>query len=382
MPLEVDAKSTDSSIVETGVTTGAPATDQGQVQNGQAKDVKPETAVSDSSAEKDSGAKGPSTALEAAKAALGMSGTAADSPSADKGTEKQAEPGTEADKASAIDKAIADKTLPFHTHPRWKEVGAAAKALETQAKTLEGQVGDLTPKAQKWDALDAKFAETGLAPEDVEPLFEGGAMLKRAGVLPQEQQALYKVGAALKLGDREVVRQLASPVFEALGLTLVEVMPKDIQDRIEQGALTEDDGRRLASVEFDARRERALRERAESRVQERDNADNAGRQEKRFTAAAAAWEARVKPTDADWSSKEDHVVKAIEEMMAVRPPQSEKEVVEYCQRAHDQVTRIMRAAKPVTRPSVQPARSGSSTATTPVPKSSLEAARLALRPQG
>jgi hypothetical protein len=111
-------------------------------------------------------------------------------------------------------------------------------------------------------------------------------MLKRAGVLPQEVDNLMKVGAALKLGDREVVRQLAAPVFEALGLTLVEVLPKEIQDRIEQGALSEDDGRRLANVEFDARREQSLRERAEKRVQERDNADNAGAMERRFAAAS------------------------------------------------------------------------------------------------
>jgi hypothetical protein len=365
---------TESPTVENEVVTTTPVVgnESTQAQAGQNQDAQSGATGSESSAEKDSGAKGPSTALEAAKAALGLPGTAAESPPAsEEGSKTPVKAGAEDDKSSAIDKAIADTTLPFHKHPRWKEVTTAAKALETE-------VGELTPKAQKWDALDAKFQETGLAPQDVGPLFDGGAMLKRAGVLPQEVTDLMKVGAALKLGDREVVRQLAAPVFEAMGLTLVEVLPKDIQDRIEQGALSEDDGRRLANVEFKARQEQALRERAERRIQERDNADNAGALERRIEAASSAWEARVRKTDADWASKEEHIVKAIQELVRQREPQNEKEVVDICQRAYDQVSRIMRTAAPRRAAPVTPTRSGSTTTTAPVPRSSLEAAKIGL----
>lgn len=365
---------TNSPTVETEVTPGAPAAgNEAQVTNGQAQDGQPEAAGSESSTETNSGAKGPSTSLEAAKAALGTAGTAADSPTADKsGTEKRpADAAAEDDKSTAIDKAIADKSVPFHGHPRWKEVTTAAKALESQ-------VGELTPKAEKWDALDARFQQTGLAPEDVGPLFDGGAMLKRAGVLPQEVTDLMKVGAALKLGDREVVRQLAGPIFETLGLQLVEALPAEIQERIEQGALSEDDGRRLAQVQFDARRERTLRERAEQRVQQRDNVDNAAALEQRLTGASAAWEKRVKATDADFGSKEPHIVAAIEALIAQRQPTTEREVVAICQQAYDQVTRIMKSAGGAKPKPVTPARSGSSTTTAPVPRNSLEAARLGL----
>jgi hypothetical protein len=366
---------TDSSAVETELASGQVASsNEGQLENGQKADVQSVTTEGqDSSTGQDSGAKGPSTSLEAAKAALVEMGTAADSPPVDKGTKEQPAAKTEGSESlSAIDKAIADKSLPFHTHPRWKEV-------TTTAKALEASVGVMTPKAEKWDALDARFRETGLAPEDVDPLFSGGAMLKRAGVNHQEVGVLMQVGAALKLGDREVFRQLAGQAIEALGLQLVDAIPKEIQERIEQGAMSEEDGKRLADVEFNARRERALRERAETRVQERDNADNAVATSRRFEAAAASWESRTRAADADWDRKEPFIAEAIQALVRQRPPQNEQEVEAICKTAHDQVTRIMRTATPASRPAVSPARGGSSTATVPVPKSSLEAAKLGLQ---
>ena len=365
---------TESPAVETELASGSAATSNDvAVTNSQTTDAQPATAESqDSSTGQDSGAKGPSTSLEAAKAALEAMGTAADSPPVDKGTKEQPAAKTEdGDKLSTIDKAIADKSLPFHTHPRWKEVTTAAKALEANVTAM-------TPKAEKWDALDARFRETGLAPEDVDPLFSGGAMLKRAGVNHQEVGVLMQVGAALKLGDREVFKQLAGKAIEALGLQLVEAIPQDIQERIEQGALSEEDGKRLADVEFNARRERALRERAESRVRERDNADNAVATSRRFEAAATSWENRTKAADADWARKEPFIAEAIQALVRQRPPQNEQEVEVICATAYDQVTRIMRTASPTSRPAVAPARGGSSTATVPVPRSSLEAAKLGL----
>lgn len=368
---------TESPTVEVTDQTASAVASGNEVAVEQVKDAKPEAAASESFTEQtDSGAKRPSTSLEAAKAAIGVAGTAGDSPNADKkGTDQRPaeSPAENADKGTAIDKAIADKSVPFHDHPRWKEVTTAAKALESQ-------VGDLTPKAQRWDALDAKFQETGLAPEDVGPLFDGGAMLKRAGALPQEVNDLMKVGAALKLGDREVVLQLAEPVFATLGLQLVPVLPKEIQEQVELGAISEDAGRRMADAEFGARRERVLRERAEQRVSARDTADSAASQQRRFMQASASWEQRVKATDADWVSKEPHIVTAIQALVKQREPTTEAEVVAICQEAYDQVTRILKSAggaKP--KPAMTPARSGSSTTTAPVPRSSLEAAKLAIR---
>lgn len=363
--------STESSTVENqgSATESMQPGNEGVVDQGR-QDGQPIEAGSDSSTGKDSGAKGPSTSLEAAQQAVKALGTAADSPPAKDGTEKRPADGKPQGEPEAAD---ADKSLPFHNHPRWKEVTTAKKALE-------GQVADLSPKAERWDALDAKFRETGLSSEDVGPLFEGGAMLKRAGVLPQEVDSLMKVGAALKLGDREVVKQLAAPVFEAMGLTLVEVLPKEIREQIEQGAITEDAGRRMADLSFESRRQAQLRERAETRISEVDSQREAQAQSARFQQASWAWEQKTKATDADWDRKEPFIVEAIQALVRQRPPQNTGEVEAICKSAYDQVTRIMRSSAPAHRPAVQPTRgNGSSTETRPQPRSSLEAAKLAVR---
>ncbi len=361
---------TESSPVENqAVATGAAeGSNEPAVQNGATTDVGSETTSQDSSTGQDSGAKGPSTSLEAAKKAVEALGTAADSPTAEGETKK----GPVEGKPEGKPEAEADKSLPFHNHPRWKEVTSAKKALETE-------VTDLKPKAERWDALDARFRETGMAPEDVDRLFDGGAMLKRAGAQPQEVDTLLKVGTALKLGDREVVKQLAAPVFEALGLQLVEVLPQEIRDQIEQGAITEDAGRRMADLDFQARQEAARRAAAEGQLSQREQEQQAQDLGRRINAASWSWEQRVKATDADWARKEPFIVEAIQAQVALRPPRSEADVEAICQRAYDQVTRIMRTAPVATRPAVTPPRgNGSSTDNRPVPRSSLEAARLAI----
>lgn len=323
----------------------------------------------ESSDAEDSGAKGPATALEAVKAALDAK-PAADSPPQAEGPGKAGAVESAPEKLTPDAQAAADKLLPFHNHPRWKEVTTAAKALE-------GQVTDLAPKAQRWDAIDAKFRETGLSPDDVQPLFEGGANLKRAGATQTEVADLMKVGAALKLGDRQVVQQIAGPIFEALGLQLVETLPPEIAAMVEEGAITEDAGRKMAGLQFTARAAETRRGIAEKQVEQVTERDQAANQDAAFESASASWESRVKSTDADWSRKEPFIVEAIRARLALRTPTSAKEVEQICQDSYDQVTRIMKGSGGQ-RASVRPAVGGNTTTAKVAPRTPLEAVKAGL----
>lgn len=322
-----------------------------------------------SSVAEDSGAKGPATALEAVKAALDAK-PAADSPPQAEGPGKAGVVESAPEKLTPDAQAAADKLLPFHNHPRWKEVTTAAKALE-------GQVTDLTPKAQRWDAIDAKFRETGLAPEDVSPLFEGGAQLKRAGATQAEVGDLMKVGAALKLGDRQVVQQIAGPIFEALGLQLVETLPPEIAEMVESGAMTEDAARKMAGLQFNVRAAETRRGIAERQVEQVSETDKAATQEVEFTRASASWESRVKSTDADWSRKEPFIVEAIRSRVKLQEPTSPEEVVKICQDSYDQVTRIMKGSG-AQRATVRPAVGSPTTTAKVAPRNALEAVKAGL----
>lgn len=352
-PVVVEGDVVSNDVVVETIDTGAPATG----------------ATADSPDAGNSGAKGPATALEAVQASL-KAEPAAVSPAVGEGLPKPADAAKPATAAAPAATDESDKALPFHNHPRWKEVTTAKKALE-------GQLTEMTPKAQRWDAIDEQFRATGLAAEDVSPLFEGGAQLKRAGATREEVETLMKVGAALKIGDRVVVQQFAGPIFEALGLQLVEKLPADIQAQIDEGAITEDAGRKMAGLHYTARTEAARREVAEGRVSERETQESVAAQETAFLQASAAWEARVKPGDADWSRKEEFIVKAIQERVALKEPTTPKEVEAICQAAYDQVTRIMRGSGGL-RPTVTPAGGSSTTTVKKVPRTPLEAVQAAL----
>lgn len=318
----------------------------------------------------ESGAKGPASALEAVKAALGEK-PAADSPPQLTGKEplKVGADGV-VEKPTPEAQAEADKTLPFHNHPRWKEVTTARQAAEAT-------VAEMTPKAQRWDALNDQFLKTGLSGEDVQPLFEGGASLKKAGVTHEEIGNLHKVGVALKLGDREVLRQIAGPVFEALGLQLVEKLPPEIQTMLEEGAVSEEAARTMSGLQFEKRSETARRELVEKRETTRTQQETAVETDARFERRSASWEARVKSTDADWSRKEPFIVEAIKSLLKRNPPSSEEDVEGICQSAYDQVTRVMRASGPA-RAAVRPAVGGPSSSAKAAPKTPLEAVQAGL----
>lgn len=361
--------STGSSTVEAPVVAGGEGVEVGAVVETTDKGALETGATADSPDAGDSGAKTPATALEAVKAALKVE-PAADSPPQGEGLPKPADAAKPADKVVPAATDESDKALPFHNHPRWKEVTTAKKALELS-------VADMTPKAQRWDALDEQFRATGLAADDVQPLFEGGAQLKRAGVTHDEIGNLMKVGAALKIGDRQVVQSIAGPIFEALGLQLVEKLTPEIQAMIDEGAISEDAGRKMVGLQFDKRAEATRRELAEGRETARTTQEQGVHQEAQFQQASAAWEARVKPGDADWSRKEPFIVEAIQARLALRAPTTIKEVEQICQDSYDQVSRVMKGSGAL-RPTVRPAGGGSSSTTKVAPKTALEAVKAGL----
>lgn len=358
--------STESSAVEDRVVPGAEGADNGAVAREQDKGAPATGETAGSPDAGNSGAKGPATPLEAVKAALKVEPAADSPPQGNKPGPAVDATGTKP--AAATDET--DKTLPFHNHPRWKEVTTAKKALE-------GTVAEMTPKAQRMDMFDAKLRETGMDGEYIQPLFEGGAQLKRAGATTEEVGNLMKVGAALKLGDRQVIQSIAGPAFAAVGLKLVEELPADILEMVEKGEISEEAGHKMAGLKFTAHAESARRGIAETVVTSREQEEAASRREKGFELASASWESRVKPGDADWSRKEPFIVEGIKSLLKLRRPTSDQEVVQICQDAYDQVTRIMKGSGTV-RPSVTPAGGGSTTTVKAVPKTALEATKMAL----
>jgi hypothetical protein len=256
----------------------------------------------------------------------------------------------------------ADKRLPFHSHPRWKQVTGENRTLKEQNAAL----GD---KAQRWDVIDSKFRETGLAVDDVQPLFDGGAALKRAGTTTQEVNDLMRVGLALKNGDIQVVQKIAGPVLAALGISLTETMPEHIRKRVEEGALTEEDGRALAIAQRNAKLADTRALRAEAAFSQERNAQVSREMGVKMSNAAAAWEQRVQASDADWSLKAPLIDKAVRELLTQYQPTTEAHAIRICEMAYERINEAAKAFGAAKRkPAINPVAGGSTSTVAPAPK--------------
>lgn len=303
----------------------------------------------------------PKTPIEAAKAGLAKLKPVGQS-SSPKAPDPAAKPEDGAErKPGETPKAEADKDLPFHNHPRWKQVQADRDALK--------------PRAESWDRFEAKLRESGIGQEDVVALLDGGTQLARAGVTSDERLVLFDFAAACKT-DPQRAYQIVEPVFNALRQELGIELPDDLRKRVEEGEVAEDAARRLAQAEASARiaKNQAQRTTEASRAQADANAQaEAGRQ---IVAAVTAWEGRQR-SDPDWSAKEKRVVRQIGLLRAAKPPRTTDEAVALCDEALAMVNDDWREMAP-RKPEIKPAASGSTNRVAPEPSTPLEAARQAL----
>lgn len=351
--------------VDTSVVDSAP---QVETQAPQGAADAPQTTDQSPGSEKTQDGK-PATALEAVSAALEGKKPAADSSTAGGETDP-------AQKPADTQVEDQDKNLPFNNHPRWKQVHGRMKQLEAELPVL-------SEKAGHWEALQDKFRQTGLDPADVEPLFEGGARLRSVGTTTEEIGQLMAVGAALKLADRQVVMQIAGPVFEALGLGLHEILPEDIRSQVDEGAISEEAAKRMVAAERRAQAEanrRSLLERAES---ERGQHQRVAETRNAQAQAVAGWEQRIQSTDTDYARKQPFVIEQITMLRDLYKPGTPDQAVRICEMALENVNRIMGTARPqARRPEIRPVVGGNTHTARPVPKTPLEAVSQALEKTG
>jgi len=305
----------------------------------------------------------PASVHEHVKASLDALKAESDSSTDGEGqpTEAAKEPGATPDPKATEE---ADKRLPFHQHPRWKQVTGENRTLREQNAAL----GD---KAQRWDVIDGKFRESGLGADDVQPLFDGGAALKRSGATAQEVNDLMRIGVALKVGDIQVIRKIADPVLAALGMTITEVMPEHIRKQVEEGALSEEAGRSLAIAQRDKAVLANRAQRAEAAFTQERTAQADRDAGLRMQNAAADWERRAMAADADWSRKAPLIDEAVRELVAYYKPKTPEQAVRICEMALDRINKAQRAfgGGAHKKPAINPATSGSKATVAPDPKS-------------
>jgi hypothetical protein len=169
---------------------------------------------------------------------------------AESGKDKSVVADANAPKADAHDPAD-DAKLPFHNHPRWKEVTGQNKALSEKVATL-------TPDAEQYGKIQSFMDEHHLSHDEVGELFIVGAMAKAGDVRVLQKIDEYRDKLATALGEK---------------------LPADIQDQVDSGAITEAAGKEMSvlrakntKTEADVSRNR---EQSERQRQETDATNHA-----------------------------------------------------------------------------------------------------------
>jgi len=286
--------------------------------------------------------KKPISLLDAVKRAANRSSDAASSTVETNGASakdaKSPAPGLD-DPAKDKAGSEADQKLPFHNHPRWKEMVAERDAYRTDA----GEYRKIT----------TFMSQNGLSNEEV---LEG-----------------FKVMALMKTNPAEA-HKLISGYKAQLDAFVGEKLPEDIHKKVEEGYIDDDTAKELARLKaekqlFEQRQQYAMQQQAEQARQS-------------IHSTVVNWEQQMKIKDPDWSAKQDLVTDQVRLMMASEQPNTPDEAIALVERAHSIIKDRLARFAPQRRPVTHVSSATSSANAAAVPKTLLEAVRLgAMQPR-
>ena len=269
-----------------------------------------------------------------------------DSDSSTEGEQTESAEGKDADAASKdaqqqkVDPSKQAEKLPFHNHPRWKE-------MITERDTLK-------PKAEQYDKITTFMTNNGLTPAE---MAEGMGIM---ALMKNDPVEAYKL-----------LKQHADKLARFAG----EELPEDIQAKMDDGFIDSESAKELARL-------KAQQEFLEVRQKEQMERQQQYQQEvskKQIHDAVSAWEATEKARDPDWSKKYEMVMERAAVLIQNGQPSTPQEAVEFAKRALSDVNARLR---PLSGRSIgirNPTSSMSSANARPVPRSLEDAVRMAIQ---
>lgn len=241
-------------------------------------------------------------------------------------------------------KAVSEKTeekLPFHNHPRWKEVLQERDSYRV--------------KAEQYSKIENYMSSNGLQPNEVAEGFYVMSLIRNNPI------EAYKVlhGHLQKL----------APVVGA-------VLPKDIEEKVDQGSLDAESARELAQARA---RAKVLSEQQQRAAAEQQAKDERTRREG-AKAAVVAWESSIKQRDPDYPNKQQFIRDRVRVMLQQGEPTSPQEAVALVEKAYAEVTEQMLKVMPRPQSARQVVSTASSSVSAqPQPKTLLDVVRQVAR---
>ena len=250
--------------------------------------------------------------------------------------------------------------LPFHNHPRFREVLTQRNALRGELGEAQTKLRQYEPDAQQWGNVREFMQHNNLSDQDVLDGFRMMALLRTD-----------------PLQGRAAIAQYLTDVDLALGL----VLPNDLREDVDSGYLSEERAYELAKARAATTSYEAAA--AETRqYEERTQAQRAHEaMAQRLTSTAEAWENERRGRDPDFEAKADLIADRMRSIAQAErlQPRTPEEIVALLDRAAQDVTVHLKRFVPVPRPMSRPTSAAPATVAAPEPKTMREAIAMAAR---
>ncbi len=240
-----------------------------------------------------------------------------------------------------------DAKLPFHKHPRWKQVIG-------QKRELEARVATMAPLVEDYAKITDFVRRTGISNEDVGRSLQIVALLR---------------------SDPTEAAKLMQPWLERVAEANGTKLPPDLQKRVDDAAIDTDAAREIAQARQTANRaQESAAQTSQQVAHERAVAAQVAIQR-----TVKTWEDGAASKDPDYSTKQSFVHDRMRALLANKPSTPEA-ALEICQQAYKDVTdrlRPMAQAKQAMRTVTSTVSTGRTPA--PQPKSMRDIVKQTLR---
>lgn len=246
---------------------------------------------------------------------------------------------------------------------RIRELAEKTKTARVEAETFKTEVEALKPRAERMDQLVGYMQKHDISPEHLD---------NALGLTALIQTGDYRKALP-------ILEHLLTQVKTAAG----DVLPPELQQRVDLGYLTEADAKELNRAKAG---ERQTQERAQ-REQEAQQNERAQREIEQITtravSTAEAWNQEQVRTDPDWNLKRDLVTQGMEnELYRLGPkgyPRTEKETRDILDKVKTQVEKNLSRFRPAPK-AINPIVPGGSVSprSAAKPKDMLDAVELGL----
>jgi hypothetical protein len=233
--------------------------------------------------------------------------TGPDGTKEDESDEKEAESQDEKVEVPVEEK---DKALPFHKHPRFQEV------IKERA-SFKQKVDELTPVAQRAQAIDD--------------------YCQKHGVTNEEFNSAVEMAALLRTNPSKGLETLRGYV-EALEVSMGNKLPTDLQNEVDAGTLSLERAKELTAARVKSQGLEHTSKRTEAQIAQERQAN--------ITSAVNDWDKQKRTSDVAYDKKYPLIEKAFIAACSLTPPRTPQEAIQLAEKAYTEVNTALGTLTP------------------------------------